>query len=86
MANLLSIITFIPLVAAAILALLLRGDDEAAARQADPGEEPADEGPGPVVGGQRLHHAHEVSTTPSRSPQEIQTASFQVKFSEAQRS
>ena len=34
MANLLSIITFIPLVAAAILALLLRGDDEAASRNA----------------------------------------------------
>ncbi|MFZ1727139.1 MAG: NADH-quinone oxidoreductase subunit M [Albidovulum sp.] len=34
MANLLSIITFIPLVAAAILALILRGDDEAANRNA----------------------------------------------------
>ena len=34
MEHLLSIITFIPLVAAAILALFLRGDDEAARRNA----------------------------------------------------
>ena len=34
--NLLSIVTFIPLIGAAILALFLRGDDEAAQRNAIP--------------------------------------------------
>ena len=34
MTNLLSIITFLPIIAAGILALFLRGDDEAAQRNA----------------------------------------------------